>query len=97
MFLNFFLLFRLRDEKIFLQMKQQEERQKKALERSQAQIKKTEKKKYVLPQHKMSNLPFSKCSSLLKGSYLSVPIASCLVAGTFAGSALPFHPMLSSQ
>ncbi|XP_052455301.1 cilia- and flagella-associated protein 100 isoform X1 [Carassius gibelio] len=38
---------RLRDEKIFLQMKQQEERQKKALERSQAVIKKTSVKKLM--------------------------------------------------
>ncbi|KAF4112080.1 cilia- and flagella-associated protein 100 isoform X1 [Onychostoma macrolepis] len=38
---------RLRDEKIYLQMKQQEERQKKALERSQAQIKKTSVKKLM--------------------------------------------------
>ncbi|KTG46260.1 hypothetical protein cypCar_00003859 [Cyprinus carpio] len=38
---------RLRDEKIFLQMKQQEERQKKALERSQAEIKKTSVKKLM--------------------------------------------------
>uniref|UniRef100_A0A8C1D166 DUF4200 domain-containing protein n=1 Tax=Cyprinus carpio carpio TaxID=630221 RepID=A0A8C1D166_CYPCA len=36
MFFNFFLLFRLHDEKIYLQMKQQDERQKKALERSQS-------------------------------------------------------------
>lgn len=56
MFLNFFLLFRLRDEKIFLQMKQQEERQKKALERSQAEIKKTVKKNFIIliyPWHKI--------------------------------------------
>ncbi|XP_016103117.1 coiled-coil domain-containing protein 37-like [Sinocyclocheilus grahami] len=38
---------RMRDEKIFLQMKQQEERQKKALERSQAEIKKTSVKKLM--------------------------------------------------
>ncbi|XP_059416551.1 cilia- and flagella-associated protein 100 isoform X1 [Carassius carassius] len=38
---------RLRDEKIFMQMKQQEERQKKALERSQAVIKKTSVKKLM--------------------------------------------------
>ncbi|XP_050968458.1 cilia- and flagella-associated protein 100 isoform X2 [Labeo rohita] len=38
---------RLRDEKIYLQMKQQEERQKKALERSQAEIKKTSVKKLM--------------------------------------------------
>ncbi|XP_073708370.1 cilia- and flagella-associated protein 100 [Garra rufa] len=38
---------RLRDEKIYLQMKQQEERQKKALERSQTEIKKTSVKKLM--------------------------------------------------
>uniref|UniRef100_A0A673NQH5 Cilia and flagella associated protein 100 n=1 Tax=Sinocyclocheilus rhinocerous TaxID=307959 RepID=A0A673NQH5_9TELE len=41
---------RLRDEKIYLQMKQQEERQKKALERSQAQIKKMFSVKKLMPQ-----------------------------------------------